>query len=67
MKVVESLMLPPAGYTELTLDGGIPHARITHVVCDGERYKAVFCMVGDSIELFVKGLVDLTGKEVSFE
>lgn len=67
MIVKKSLKLPPAGYTELTLDGVIPHMRITYVVCDGERYEAVFGMVGDSIELFVKGLVDLTGKDVSFE
>lgn len=67
MIVKESLKLPSAGYTELTLDGGIPHMRVTHVVCDGERYEAVFGMVGDSISMFVKGLVDLTGKEVSFE
>lgn len=68
MRVLKSLPISGEGwaFTTLLLDSNIPGGRWTKVAAEGSEYETVYMSGGRLDAVSVKGVHDLTGKEIEF-
>lgn len=68
MMVVKSLPISGDGwgYTTLLLDGDMPSSKWTKIVADGEEYETVYMSGGRFDAVSIKGIHDLTGRQIEF-